>query len=96
MIDGSDIAGVIGSGLIVTTYALSQAGRMDVRRPTYPALNALGAGLVLLSLVFKFNLAAMLVEAFWCVISVAGVVASLRRRGASGDEEPPPVSGTTE
>lgn len=88
MIDPSDIAGVIGSVIIVTTYALSQAGRMDVRRPAYPALNALGASLVIFSLVFKFNLAAMLVEGFWCVISAAGLIGSLRRRGALPEPDP--------
>jgi hypothetical protein len=86
MLEPSDIAGIVGSGLIISTYAMSQAGRMDVRRPAYPALNALGASLVIFSLVFKFNFAALVVEGFWCVISVAGLVGSLRRRG--GDQKP--------
>ncbi|MHC4811014.1 MAG: CBU_0592 family membrane protein [Planctomycetota bacterium] len=42
---------------------------------------------MIFSLVFKFNLAALVVEGFWCVISVAGLVGSLRRRGAAESDD---------
>lgn len=73
----SDIVGFIGVGFIVGTYFLSQIGRMDVSRPLYPALNGLGAALILISLLYSFNAAAFAIEAFWLAISVVGLVRAL-------------------
>lgn len=77
---GSDIVGFAGVGLIVGTYFLSQIGRMDATRPLYPALNGLGAALILISLFYTFNAASFLIESFWLVISVIGLIRSLRMR----------------
>lgn len=73
--------GLVGVATIVGAYLLLQLGRLDPRRPVYPAANGVGAGLVLLSLVFDFNLAAFVVEGFWVLISLFGVVRALRGRG---------------
>lgn len=75
----TDIVGFGGVALIVATYFLSQIGRMDVSRPLYPALNGLGAALILFSLVFAFNAASVVIETFWLVISLIGLGRSLRR-----------------
>jgi len=45
----------------------------------YSLLNALGASLIILSLLDNFNLSAFLMEAFWVLISLVGVVRYLRR-----------------
>ena len=78
----SDIVGLVGVFFIVGTYFLSQVGRMDVRRPLYPALNGCGALLILFSLAFSFNLASFVIEIVWLAISVFGVARALRRRGS--------------
>ncbi len=75
-----DLIGFIGVGFIVGTYFLSQIGRMETSRPLYPALNGFGAGLILFSLVFAFNAASVVVEAFWLVISLIGLTRALRRK----------------
>ena len=36
-------------------------------------LNALGASLIIVSLLFDFNLSAFIVEAFWVIISLIGI-----------------------
>ncbi len=69
-----DIAGNIGVALIVISYFLMQIGRLDGQSRGYALTNAVGAGLVILSLVFRFNLSAFLVEAFWLLISLIGLV----------------------
>jgi hypothetical protein len=69
-----DIAGNIGVALIVVSYFLMQIGRLDARSRGYAVTNAAGAGLVILSLMFRFNLSAFLVEAFWLLISVIGLL----------------------
>lgn len=75
-----DIIGFFGVALIVSTYFLSQIGRMDVTRPLYPALNGVGALLILFSLTHTFNAASFVIESFWLVISVIGLIRSLRAR----------------
>lgn len=72
-----DLVGFVGVAFIVATYGLSQAGRMAQNRPLYPALNGLGALLIIVSLYFAFNLASFVIELFWLAISAAGLVRSL-------------------
>jgi hypothetical protein len=73
----SDIVGFTGVALIVTTYFLSQVGRMSVERPLYPALNGLGALLIIYSLTHTFNLASFVIELFWLTISAIGLARAL-------------------
>lgn len=76
-----DFVGLIGVTLVVGTYFLSQIGKMAVDRPLYPALNGIGALFILFSLSHTFNLASAVIEGFWLLISVVGLVRSLRLRG---------------
>jgi hypothetical protein len=76
----NDMAGVVGVALIVGAYLLLQLGRLRSTALCYSALNGVGASLVVLSLLFNFNLSAFLVEAFWVVISAIGVVRYFRNR----------------
>lgn len=78
-----DIFGMLGVALIVAMYLLLQTGRIDPARPAFSILNALGAGLVLVSLAFDFNLAAVLIEGFWLLISLYGLGRALQRRGTT-------------
>jgi len=43
-------------------------------------LNALGASLVMVSLLFDFNLSAFLMEAFWFLISLFGLLRTMSSR----------------
>ena len=79
-----DFVGLVGVSLVVGTYFLSQVGRMDVGRPLYPALNGVGALLILFSLYFTFNAASFVIELFWLLISVVGLIRALTKRGRSG------------
>lgn len=75
-----DLAGIAGAALIIIAYLLLQLRRIDAGNVWYSAANAAGAALILLSLWFQFNLAAVVIEAFWLAISLYGVRASLVRR----------------
>lgn len=77
-----DLFGYAGVGLVVITYGLSQLGRMDVKRPLYPALNGVGALLILVSLYFRPNPPSVVIEFFWLAISLVGLIRALAGRRA--------------
>lgn len=72
-----DLAGLIGVVLIVIAYLLLQLNRLPSSAPSYSLLNAVGALLVIVSLVFNFNFSAFLMEAFWFLISLIGLIRPL-------------------
>lgn len=69
-----DILGTLGVAMIIVTYVLLQTGRLQSTQLSYSLLNAVGAALILISLYYSFNLSAFIVEAFWLIISVYGIV----------------------
>jgi len=80
-----DIFGIAGVILLVITYLLLQVNKLQSAGLLYSLLNALGASLIILSLLDNFNLSAFLMEAFWVLISLVGVVRYLRRPLRSPD-----------
>jgi hypothetical protein len=74
-----DIFGIAGVILLVITYLLLQVNKLQSAGLLYSLLNAIGASLIILSLLDNFNLSAFLMEAFWVLISLVGVVRYLRR-----------------
>ena len=74
-----DLFGIAGVILLVITYLLLQVNKLQSAGLLYSLLNAFGAGLIILSLLDNFNLSAFLMEAFWVLISLVGVVRYLRR-----------------
>jgi hypothetical protein len=69
-----DFAGNIGVGLMVLGYLLLQAEKIRSSDLSYSLMNGIGALLVVVSLFYRFNLSAFLVEAFWFLISVYGLI----------------------
>jgi hypothetical protein len=82
------VTGSIGASMIVGTYLLLRLNRIASGGLAYSLLNAVGAGLVLVSLVIKFNLAAFLVEGFWVLISLFGIAQWLLLRRSTEPREP--------
>ncbi len=68
-----DVLGNIGVFLIILTYFLLQIRKLTSESLLYSVLNALGASLIIVSLLFDFNLSAFIVEAFWVIISLIGI-----------------------
>jgi hypothetical protein len=69
-----DFAGNIGVALMVLGYLLLQAEKIRSSDLTYSLMNGIGALLVVVSLLYRFNLSAFLVEGFWFLISVYGLI----------------------
>ena len=69
-----DFAGNVGVALMVLGYLLLQAEKIRSNDLSYSLMNGIGALLVVVSLLYRFNLSAFLVEAFWFLISLYGLV----------------------
>jgi len=78
-----DLAGFVGVVLIIVAYLLLQLEKLLSSSPRYSLLNAAGALLIIISLIFAFNLSAFIVEAFWFLISLVGLWRSLSAKKVS-------------
>ena len=73
-----DLVGNIGVAILVVTYLLLQLDKLRSSDLAYSVLNALGASLIVASLIIDFNLSALLMEVFWVLISFIGIGRHLR------------------
>lgn len=78
-----DLVGIAGVTIIVIAYLGLQLERLDGRSLAYSVANTIGSALVLASLCASFNLSAFVIETFWGLISLYGIVQALRRRPAA-------------
>lgn len=70
---GFDLIGIAGVALYLLAYAALQFGLLKGQDYLYPAVNALAAGCVLVSLVPAFHLSSGLIQIAWIVISAIGI-----------------------
>lgn len=68
-----DLVGNVGVVILMITYLLLQLNRLRSDELAYSLLNAVGATLIVLSLLVNFNLSALLMEVFWVLISFVGI-----------------------
>ena len=68
-----DLVGIIGVVIIVVAYLLLQLERLKSTDLIYSVMNAVGASLIVASLIVDFNLSALLMEVFWVLISFIGI-----------------------
>jgi len=79
----AEIIGVIGAFLILFMYFLLEAKKIRSDKPLYPTLNLLGALMVILSLVYSWNLAAFIIQGAWVLISVYGLYCAYQKHKKS-------------
>lgn len=75
-----DLIGSAGVGIIIFTYILLQTEKLKSESLVYSVLNAFGASLIAFSLIFNFNFSAFIVELFWILISLYGIVRYFLRK----------------
>ena len=68
-----DVIGNIGVAILMITYLLLQLDKIKSADLSYSVLNAVGASLIVASLIVDFNLSALLMEVFWVLISFIGI-----------------------
>ena len=69
-----DMLGTLGVAMILLCYFLIQIGKIDSDKLPYSVVNGLGASFILVSLYYEFNFASVLIEGFWVVISLIGII----------------------
>lgn len=77
-----DFVGNVGVVVLMVTYLLLQLNRLQSNDLSYSLLNAIGASLIVLSLLVNFNLSAFLMEVFWVLISFVGIYRYFRLKAA--------------
>jgi multidrug transporter EmrE-like cation transporter len=80
-----DFVGLVGVVSIVVTYLLLQLEKLRSNDLAYSLINAIGASLIVLSLLINFNLSALLMEVFWVLISLLGVYRYVRLKTVRAD-----------
>ena len=78
-----DFLGNVGVFLLLAAYLLLQLNKITSNQISYSLMNAVGAALILVSLIFEFNLSAFAIEFFWLLISIIGIVDYLRSKNRS-------------
>lgn len=73
-----DWIGLAGVALILCAYFVLQTGRIRGNGLPYQLMNLFGASGVLVSLIYKPNISAILMEGAWTAISIYGIVRGLR------------------
>ncbi|WP_170418460.1 CBU_0592 family membrane protein [Ruegeria atlantica] len=79
----ADAIGSFGAMIVVAAYFATQMRMMNSDDLAFPILNLAGSVLIVYSLLQNFNLASMLIECFWIVISIIGIVQFIRLRRAN-------------
>jgi hypothetical protein len=74
-----DFVGNIGVLMLMTAYLLLQLNKLS-NGLVYSVINALGAALIVASLLNNFNLSAFIIEVFWILISFVGIFRHLRSK----------------
>ena len=88
-----DWIGSVGALLIVGSYLGLQVGRLDPQAVPYSLLNAIGAALIIWSLLFAPNTSAFIVEGFWLAVSLFGLLRARSRRIEAAVEGDAPGEG---
>lgn len=65
-----DWVGVLGSFMIAGAYLAVSRGLVDAEKPAFNAMNLAGAVFILISLYFRPNAGAILIEVLWVTIAL--------------------------
>ena len=78
----ADLIGSIGTLIVTAAYFATQMRYLNSDDLLFPVANLVGSLFMVYSLVYAFNLASALMELFWILISLAGIINYLRRKNA--------------
>jgi hypothetical protein len=70
----TDLIGFAGAAVMIAAYFANQQRWLSSDDWRYPAANLAGAVLILFSLLFTWNFPSVLIEVFWALISLWGLM----------------------
>lgn len=70
----SNIVGLAGVGLIISSFFLLQTEKFKPHSTGYLIFNLFGALMLLFSLFYNWNLASVIIECLWLVITIYGII----------------------
>lgn len=73
------VCGLVGASCFIFSYFATLQGWLAPDGWRLPAVNLLGAAMVLTSLTVAWNLPSVVLESFWGAISLYGVIRAIRR-----------------
>ncbi len=76
----ADLLGLLGAALFLLAFAGVQVERLDPHGVPALTMNLAGAVLVLISLLYAFNLAAFVMESCWGLVAAYGLAKRVIRR----------------
>ncbi len=82
------VVSIVGSLTILGAFAANQIGWIDPSRLSYAIANLLGAGILTVVAVVDRQAGFILLHGTWTLVSSVGIVAILRRGGASPPSVP--------
>ncbi len=80
-----DLVGNLGVVCIVASYLLLQLDKLDLKSLSYSLINAMGAVLIIVSLIYNFNLSSFVIELVWLSISLFAIVRYFVQRNQASD-----------
>jgi hypothetical protein len=75
-----DYLGILGSFLIAGAYFGVSSGRLDGEKPLFNLINLAGAAFILVSLYYRPNPGAIVIEVLWVIIALVALVRYAWRR----------------
>ena len=72
--------GFFGMIFIVIAYLFLQTNKYSINSLQYQLLNLIGAILLLISLFVHFNLGSFILEIFWIIITIYGIIINIKRK----------------
>lgn len=76
----ADVVGTIGVLIIVVAYLMLQVEKISPKSLEYSLSNTIGSMMILFSLLEHWNLASVVIEVFWILISLYGVFKYFSRK----------------
>ena len=75
-----DLVGNVGVIILMIAYLMLQLNKLRSDGLAYSLANAVGASLIVVSLLVNFNLSAFIMEVFWVLISFVGIYRYFRSK----------------
>ena len=76
----TDLIGFAGAAVLMVAYFANQQRWLRSEDWRYPAANLLGSVLILFSLFFTWNFPSIVIEVFWALISLWGLLKARAER----------------